>query len=231
MIERVTTLLPETPPAAPSRTEQAPLAEYFRALFQHLRVGLQPTPGLAPTIGVTSCLGGEGVSTVARNLAVAAAQNLRKPVLLMDAAFGTHIVPAGGEPSGGGLYDILLGNARAADCIQPAGSRDVFLLETGTSLARGSLPLPKEAFVDLLADLRPEFGFIVADLPVANELSHCFSIGSLLDGVLLVVEAERVRNQVVARARDQLQQCGARLLGVVFNKRRNHVPDWLYRRL
>jgi Mrp family chromosome partitioning ATPase len=52
-----------------------------------------------------------------------------------------------------------------------------------------------------------------------------------LDGVLLVVAAERVRWPVARRFVTSLQRAGGKPLGVVMNKQRRHIPDWLYRTL
>jgi Mrp family chromosome partitioning ATPase len=47
--------------------------------------------------------------------------------------------------------------------------------------------------------------------------------------VLLVVEAERVRVEVARRQKDLLTQAKTHLLGVVLNKRPQHIPAPLYR--
>jgi len=50
-------------------------------------------------------------------------------------------------------------------------------------------------------------------------------------GVVLVVEAERTRAPIVEQARRAVEANGGRLLGVVMNKRRYHIPRAIYRRL
>ena len=57
------------------------------------------------------------------------------------------------------------------------------------------------------------------------------AVAECLDGVLLVLEAERMRVQVVERAKQLFAQSRVNLLGAVLNKRRMHIPGWLYRRL
>jgi Mrp family chromosome partitioning ATPase len=209
------------------------LADYYRALLHQLRTALGMAPAVGRSLGITSCLLGEGVSTICRHLAVAAAQQMGRPVLVIDTSGkrpgGGGSLAGGGPPAG--LYDVLAGKVPLVDCLRADQCRDVFLLGIGHRNAADPTRYPKEAFIELLDDLKREFPLVIVDLPTANELTDCFSICGLLDGVLMVVEAERVRSQVVARARDQLFQAGAKLLGVVFNKRKNHVPEWLYRRL
>ncbi len=226
MLDALPGALPNSDPSLFS-TSTLGLGDYYRALYGQLRSALQDGPQGNAVVGVTSCLPGEGVTTVCHNVAIAAALQLRRPVLIV-AAKG-EISPEGTRVAG--LYEVLAGQAQPADCIQPAAARDVYLLPAGQRAPRGHQHFPKETLVDLLALCRKEFAFVIVDLPPCNELTECLSIAGLLDGVLLVVEAERVRSQVVAHARDHLFQAGSRFLGVVLNKRKNHVPEWLYRRL
>ena len=57
------------------------------------------------------------------------------------------------------------------------------------------------------------------------------AVSSQVDGVILVVEAERTRWPVAASVKESIERGGGRLLGVVFNKRRHYIPAFIYRRL
>jgi len=208
----------------------AGVGDYYRALFQQLRTSFGGLQGGGSAVGITSSVSGEGVTTVCENLIVSAAQQLLHPVLLIDANLRDSQKSSAIQPTRG-LYDVLVGREDPADCIRPAATRNVYVLSSGSRTLPDGVPYPKDLFVELLNGLKRAFQFIVVDLPVANELTDCSSICGLLEGLLLVVEAERVRSPVVIHARDHLFQAGARLMGIVFNKRRNHVPEWLYRRL
>jgi glycerophosphoryl diester phosphodiesterase len=56
-------------------------------------------------------------------------------------------------------------------------------------------------------------------------------VRSTSDGVVMVIESGKLRRQVAIRAKQELQDAGARILGVVLNKRKYHIPNWLYKRL
>ena len=51
------------------------------------------------------------------------------------------------------------------------------------------------------------------------------------DGVVLVVESEKTRWEVAESARKWIKSGNGNVLGVVLNKRKYHIPNWLYRRL
>ena len=52
-----------------------------------------------------------------------------------------------------------------------------------------------------------------------------------VDGVVIVVEADKTRWPVVQSVREKIVQHGGRLLGMVLNKRRYYIPEFIYKRL
>jgi len=56
-------------------------------------------------------------------------------------------------------------------------------------------------------------------------------IADLMDGVILVVEAEKTRWEVASRAKEDLLQANSKILGVILNRRQFHIPEWLYKTL
>jgi len=85
----------------------------------------------------------------------------------------------------------------------------------------------KTEYVETINRLRGQHSTIVIDLPNADEMSSCAAIGRMLDGVVLVVEAERTKKAMLERTIDQMKQVGVVMLGIVYNKQQEHVPAWL----
>ena len=46
-----------------------------------------------------------------------------------------------------------------------------------------------------------------------------------------MVEAERTRRQVVENVKNKIARNGGNIIGVVFNKRKYYIPEFIYRRL
>jgi succinoglycan biosynthesis transport protein ExoP len=192
-----------------------PLGEHYATLLRSVR-SLRSESGVC--IGVTSCARQEGVTTVAGNLAVAAAQAGDLRVLLAD----TNAV----HPELAGRFGILTELGFSDLVAGKSGNQDVFHRTTVDQL--WVLPAGREpatladhpALKARLDELRAKFDLTIVDLPVANDLSPCGALARLLDGVLLVVEAERLHRDEVRRAKARLQRSQANLLGVVFNKGR-----------
>jgi len=183
------------------------------------------------TLGITSCYSGEGVSTVAAQLAVTAASYDRR-VLLVDCSLE--------RPSaertfrlrlGAGLADYLLEDQELPACIQTTGVENLSVLTAGRSNGRLADAYDAAGLVHLVESLKKEFHLSVFDMPAAGEASPTTRMARLLDGVVLVVEAERVRLEVAQRITEQFVRADVRLLGAVLNKRQHYVPNWLYRTL
>ena len=80
-----------------------------------------------------------------------------------------------------------------------------------------------------LANLAHGYHTVVLDLPPVNEASGSLGVARIGNAVALVVETERARWEVAHRALERLELGGANIAGVVLNKRRFPIPQWLYR--
>lgn len=209
-----------------AREEQSAFAERLLC-----RIGW-PGPNSLATLGVTSCFPGEGVTTIAAGLAEEAAGCGKRRVLLADFCLnrpGLHrTLDLERSP---GVCEVLAGKVEAAQCVQESGAENLFLLSAGELASHPSGTDDATAIAALVQNLKESFDLVVLDLPPVREESSTLRLAGLLDGVILVVEAERVRWEIAHQMQEQLRQTGAKLLGAVLNKCPRHVPDWLYRTL
>lgn len=180
-------------------------------------------------IALVGCRSGEGVSTASAFLATELAQRGEGRVLLVDAnpaspcqhlKFGVNVYP--------GLSDF--GSQRFSDpaCTKATTVENLDILTAGNG---GSSANAFRIFSEALSTLRREYGVIICDLPALYEHSTVSRMAGMLDGVVLVVEAEKTRWEVANKAREELLQANAKILGVILNKRRFHIPEWVYRAL
>ncbi|HND56708.1 MAG TPA: CpsD/CapB family tyrosine-protein kinase [Pirellulaceae bacterium] len=203
--------------------------EYMRALLTQLRLADDDAPR---TIGLTSCAAREGVSTLAAGLAACAALDLGRPTLLVDAHLAhPDVNNRFGVSDPRGLAEYLAGQTDAESCCRSTPVPNLSILAAGAPTARAASVSAPARFPALLERLKSQFAWIIVDLPSIGELHNCLPLVGALDGTVVVMESERVRASEAQRAQQRLQQANARLLGVVFNKRTLHVPEWLYRRL
>jgi Mrp family chromosome partitioning ATPase len=79
--------------------------------------------------------------------------------------------------------------------------------------------------------MREGHDFIVLDGPPIYGSAECRILCNRVDGVVLVIEAGKTRRHAAASAKDQVEKAGGRLLGVVINRRRYYIPEFIYKRL
>ena len=91
--------------------------------------------------------------------------------------------------------------------------------------------IDSRVFAQTLAALREEYDLILIDSPAASMSAYGMTLSRNFDGVVLVVEAEKTRWQSTAHLRDTILHKGGKVLGVILNKQRFHIPRLIYERL
>jgi len=207
------------------------LSAHYEALVHRIHLA-NADAAVGHAIGVTSCSPRAGVSTVAFNIALTAERAGYGPVLLIDANVQQTPCPnLAGQLPQFGLADALAGKVGALDCVNPAAGAE-FSVAAGRGMRPHNIAsIDRAKFGELLAEYKRHFKLIVLDIPAPSELNDGTRLASQLDGVLLVIEAERADSRIAVRMTQQLVDANANVLGVVLNKRQQHIPGWLYRRL
>jgi Mrp family chromosome partitioning ATPase len=84
---------------------------------------------------------------------------------------------------------------------------------------------------DSIDNLRSNFDYVLIDCPSLKISGDVLGIASLVNGVFLVVEANRTQAYQVIHAERQIQAAGGIIYGHILNKRKYFIPRWIYRRL
>ena len=183
-------------------------------------------------LAIIGCCRGEGVSTIAANISAMLAQLGEGRVLLVDAnircpsahrIFQTRLGP--------GLANILTADQDYRDIIASWRFQNLHILTAGIANGSSSGILRPAQFTKLINSMKKDYRYVVFDMPAVREARSAARLASLCDGVVLVVEAERLRWEVLLNAKAQLLKWNANVLGVVLNKRRFPIPEWLYQTL
>lgn len=176
------------------------------------------------SLGVTSCVAGEGVSTLVAQLGAAAALYSEQRVLLIDAN-PTSPSFYGPEESVPGWAEVLRGELPACEAVRPLAQMNAFLLPGGNW--DGALCVDASSLSAAFSDLKQGFSLILVDMPPLTHPQLALPLGLALDGVVLVVQAELLPADLVRRHKELLQSAGICLLGAVLNKQRQYLPRWL----
>jgi Mrp family chromosome partitioning ATPase len=79
--------------------------------------------------------------------------------------------------------------------------------------------------------LNKNFDFILIDSPAATSCPDALILSRSVDGLVFIVEAEKYRWQVIEKAKQNILSQGGNILGVILNKRRYPIPDFIYNKI
>ena len=224
--DREQTRLRPPPPPVPVLNDSGranPTEEEYHKLRASL-VSIAVPSGLH-TILVTAPRHGEGATTVAIGLATALAKERESRVLLVEANLRTPcfsgVLPLTSEA---GVADFAAGRAAPEALAMRLEDLNLSVVAAGGASPR---PIDLEIVDALVNRLRPQFDFIVIDGPPVNRYADASVLATKVDGVILVVEADSTPVVEAEAAKRQLDKVGARILGVVLNRRRSYIPAFL----
>jgi len=175
---------------------------------------------------------GEGTSTVVREFAQIAAERIGRSVLLVDADRyeGTQSKFYSVQ-SECGWIDVLQESGEVGRAIHKVSESDLFVSPASNS----SVPTPElfnsPRFEGFWANLKLKFDLVLIDSPPLTVSPDALALASKVDGVVLVVEAEKTKWRTARYVREQIERVGGNLLGVVFNKRHYYIPQSIYKHL
>ena len=201
-----------------SADSRSSLAEAYRQLRTSI---LLSTAGHAPkSLLITSSLPSEGKTTTATNTAISLAQTGAK-VLIIDADMRRpRLHSVFNIENGDGLSTILsteLTENETLNIIKQDEQTKLYMLTSGPIPPNPAELIGSEQMANLLKLLQNHFTHVVVDSPPITSFTDGVLIASMVDGVILVVHAGKSSRQVVRRARQLLQDVGAKIFGVVHN--------------
>ena len=165
---------------------------------------------------VTSAEQGEGKSTTVGNLALTFAQDEKK-VLVMDSDLRKPSLHKKFRISNNlGLSDVILDKSKLSKAlVKKNGYLDI--LPSGKVPPNPSELLGSKALEELLDELNDIYDVIILDTPPLHAVTDAQVLSTKVDGVLLVVRAEKTKKDSVIAAKESLEKVNANILGTVLN--------------
>jgi len=216
----------------PNFGPQSILAESFRSLRTNIQFSALDKN--IKSIVLTSASPQEGKTSVAANLAIAMAQagsktllvdtDLRKPTLYR--IFGVDASP--------GVTELLLSNydfsetvKTVADIMMGKISMDKIMLTPGVDnlhiVTCGTIPLnpaeliQSQKFKSFIDEIQDQYDVVLMDTPHLISAADASILAINADAVFLVYRAGKVARGILKRAKAQLEQVKANIIGVVLN--------------
>ena len=204
--------------------------ECYEILSHRLLTDDDGTAGHRQIIGVISCYSGEGVSTDAANLAEYLVSKSDNRVLFVEANLVTPSAHINfGIQHAPGLSDFIAEGSDFSASIQSSDSSNLEIISSGQGGLTVSQLADAKAFPEMLQRLKGEYSYAVIDLPPIFKSISGLRLAAKTEGVILVVGAEGVSWQEAQEAIKLLTQAQVKVIGVVLNKQKYHIPEWLCR--
>src|SRR5205085_11658286 len=194
------------------------LAEAYRQLRTSV---LLSTAGRAPkSLLVTSSQPAERKTTTATNIAISLAKT-GASVLIIDADMRRPRLHTTFETENRkGLSTYLssdMSDAELLDMIEQHETSGLHYLTSGPVPPNPAELLGSEQMRKLLSCIEKTFTHVIIDSPPIASFTDGVLISTIVDGVLLVVHGGKSSRHVVRRARQVLQDVGAKIFGIVLN--------------
>lgn len=198
------------------REPRSHVAEDFRRVQSAL--AFANVDGTSRRLLITSGSPAEGKSTFSANLALTLC-DLGENTLLIDADLRRpRIGEIFGLDATIGLTSVVLGSVELTEAVIPWRETGPDLLLSGEVPPNSASVLTSHAFAEVLNDASEGHDVVVIDSPPALTVADTNLIASLVDGVVIVVDASKTSRPQLAATIRTLAGSGAPILGVVLNK-------------
>jgi non-specific protein-tyrosine kinase len=176
----------------------------------------------------------EGKTATVVNLGVTLASAGRRVILLDLDLRRPRLGSFFGMPGNVGATSVLVGDAPLAQVLREVSIGDgvphLQVLASGPVPANPAEALGSGRLTELLGQLQATADVVIIDAPPLLPVTDALVLAGRVDGVLLVVAAEKTRRRTLGSAVELLRNAEAPVLGAVLNgaSRRHHFASYGY---
>ena len=209
------------------KSPQAPEVEAYHTLRTNLLFSGLDKP--LHSLLITSPLSESGKTTTVGNLGVTIARTGAR-VLIVDSDLRRPRLHRVFKVSNAqGLTSLMVDdNLLLEELIQKSGVENLYLLTSGPIPPNPSELLISRKFQEIMSTLKENFDFLILDSPPLLAVSDPALLSRYVDGTLLVIDFGRVPRDLAQKAREQLDNVKARIVGVLLNKIPANGQDYYY---
>ncbi|QVI33875.1 CpsD/CapB family tyrosine-protein kinase [Lacticaseibacillus chiayiensis] len=191
----------------------------FRTLRNNLT--LQTSRQDVSVLLITSAIAGEGKSYVAANLAASFAMEGKRTLLVEGNLHRPILAEVFDVKAKKGLSSLVSAKASAVeadDLIVETKIQELAVAPAGESLEDPAKLLAGAGFKSFLDQVKNQFDLVLVDGPAMADASEAGLIAELVNGVVVVTQADGPSKRNVAQTIAQVRQLPATLVGTVLNQ-------------
>ena len=168
----------------------------------------------------------EGATFVSLNIARTLARQIGGRILWTDIHFQSEILRSSvsSEDSDSKVQSQYCG-------IDHSGIENLDLFLSDQWLGKPSEAVKISQIQHFFDHVSGDYDYIIWDGKPINLYPDSRAFAAIADSVLLVAQAHKTRREVIQKAKDSIVQRNGNFLGIVLNKRRFFIPNFIYRLL
>lgn len=192
-------------------------SEAFRSLYANIRLLNSDSP--IRSFVISSAQTGEGKSTTAVHLAMAAAAMTQRVLLVETDLRRPKLHDYLGLHQSGGLIDVISGDLSLKDAIQRSPFEpNMFVLTAGAIPPDSTRILSSQRMQRLMEQFQTSFDVIIYDAPPLVDFADAYLIASHTTGIVLVSEVGKLRRSLLEQALERIKVAKTPVLGAVVQK-------------
>lgn len=208
----------------------SPFEEAFRSLYTNILLIDPDTP--IHSLVVSSAVPNSGKTTIAINLAQAAAAMGRRVLLIDTDLRQPDLHKELKLPNYRGLSDVVSGHSALLDAVEPIEHEpNLWVLTAGMPPPDPLRLLSSKTMEQLMSKAADEFDLVIYDTPPMLGFADVRLLSAKTDGLLLVVRLDQIKRSLLQQTIEDLRGSGATALGVVANGSKDEITPYTHFRL
>ena len=191
------------------------VTEQYRILYTRLEeIGSKKS---IKTFAITSAVKGEGKTVTSLNLSLLMAQEFKKDVILVEFDLRNPVITSeflDATPEYG-LVNVVKNMVDIEDALIRIDDTSLRLLPVKQAVKGSADILGSPRIKEIFADLKERCDYVIVDSPPILPLADMNIISKLVDGIIMVVRAEKTPKDIVLKAINSLPN--GNILGMVLN--------------
>lgn len=168
------------------------------------------------TIVITSSEPGEGKTTTAGNLALSLAKD-EKRVMLIDCDLRKPSIHRRFKISnGGGISEVIIGK-NSLESVTREVFKNLDVITSGNIPPNPAEMLGSKPMQIILNNLKEKYDYVILDTPPVLPVTDAQVLSAKVDGVILVVKAEKTKSDSIIKAKKLLDKVHAKFIGSILN--------------
>lgn len=177
---------------------------------------------------IQSTMSGEGKTSLTVNLAKSLGESRRKTLIIDCDFYKPSVHKAFRLHRETGITDYFKGEKNFAEIVKHTPVENVDIITCGGRISNHTIFFTSPKFKEIIEKAKGVYDFVLIDSAPVKASSDYINITPLTDATILVVKADAVSARDVSATVTELGNCGAEIVGTVFNFSEREAKKYYY---